>query len=82
MEKIYCKHCNQIIGFIYKKQSYVNNNIISPNKYGSISKCKIRGDINYENYGDFNSEIGYTLETQLTCKKCNKKTTIRTKNSY
>lgn len=74
-KKIICKHCGEVIGFIHKlsEGNYLGNTIISPNKYSFITKVKIRGDM----YTDHNENIGYSLETQLKCNKCNKKTTIK-----
>lgn len=83
-EKIICKHCNQIIGFthILNPIDYKSNTIISPNKFGTITQSKIRGSVQVESYGEYNTYSGYVLETQLKCLKCNKKTSIKIANEY
>lgn len=83
-KKIICKHCKQIIGFEHMINSidYKSNTILSPNKFGTISKSKIRGSVNVDSFGDCNKYVGYELETQFKCLKCNKKTSILTINEY
>lgn len=81
-EKIICRHCGQIIGFVHHIDESISlgNVVIAPNKYSSITQSKVRGYTDTESYGDFEVEKGYILETQLKCNKCNKKTTKKITN--
>ena len=83
-KKIICQHCNQFIGFkhILNHIEYKANIILSPNKYSIITQSKIRGNVDVEPYGNYKVNVGYELETQFNCLKCNKKTTVKTFNEY
>lgn len=75
-EKIKCQHCSKTIGNKYVDDFAYSNTIVKPNKYGTITKVKIRGTRERDLY---DKETGYALETQLNCSFCKKNTTILTK---
>ena len=83
-EKIICQHCGQLIGFkhILNNIEYKTSTILSPNKYGTITQSKIRGTTSVEPYGNYKVDVGYELETQFKCLKCDKKTMVKTVNEY
>lgn len=75
-EKIKCQHCSKIIGIKYIDNFAYCNSIVKPNKYGIITKVKIRGTRERSIY---DKNIGYFLETQLNCSFCKKNTIVVTK---
>jgi len=89
-ENIVCQHCNQIIGFKHilnniehpQYTQYEGNTILSTNEFGVIIRSKINGNVRIESFGDCERYVGYRLETQFKCLKCDKKTTISIRDEY
>ncbi len=85
-EKIMCRHCQTHIGNKHHKgrgnyAEFEQGNILVPTKKGIISKTKVRGTRSTERYGNYETSIGYIMETQFTCNECSKRTTVETTHS-
>lgn len=85
-EKVFCMHCqahiaNKHIASTNNFNDYKDQSILVPTKLASITKTKIRGVSFSENYGDMETTIGFTLEIQLKCSKCEFHTTTVIQNN-